>query len=116
MRKRIIPIIMVFLLTATVSAQAVSARTVDCFASLQFNGTTANCFVDYTSGNSDDYISVTMSLWQGNTRINSWATSGYGIVTLSKTATVEKGKTYELRINSTVNGVVQDTYSVTNRS
>ena len=81
---------------------------------LSFSGTTATCSVIIRSGaSSTDKISVTAKLWNGRTCLKTWTASGTGRVSLSKTATVSKGKTYKLTVDYTVNGVKQPQKSVT---
>ena len=80
--------------------------------SLRIDGTTAYCSVDYYSGNRDATVSVTLTLKQGSTTIDSWSNSGKGLVIISETATVQKGKTYDLVMNSTVNGKAQPEVTV----
>lgn len=45
--------------------------------------------------------------------MKTWTASGTQVVTLSKPATVEKGKTYKLTADVTINGVKQATKSTT---
>ncbi len=71
---------------------------------LSFTGTTANCKADVTASRTSDEIDVTMILWQGDTQLKSWSASGTGSVFLSKTYSVEKGKTYTLTVDATING------------
>ncbi len=110
MRKRIMPLSMglVLLLCLSMSTALASAsRGVTYDPTLKIDGTTAYCRVNYHSGNRDDTISVTLTLKQGGTTIDSWSDSGKGLVIISETATVQRGKTYDLVMNATVNGKTQ---------
>lgn len=80
---------------------------------ISFSGTTATCTVIVRGEKADDAISVTAKLWQGSTCLKTWNTSGTGVVQLSKPVTVEKGKTYKLTADVTINGVKQATKSTT---
>ena len=115
MRKRTLPLLMGLILGLYLSvppASACSSRGITYEPTLRINGTTAYCGVDYHSGNSNVSISVTLTLKQGNTTIDSWSDSGKGFVIISETATVQKGKTYDLVMNATVNGESQPEVTV----
>jgi len=115
MRKRIMPSLMglVLLLCLSVpTALASVERGIVREPSLRIDGTTAYCSVDYYSGNRDATVSVTLTLKQGSTTIDSWSNSGKGLVIISETATVQQGKTYDLVMNSTVNGKAQPEVTV----
>lgn len=110
MRKRIIPLLMglaLVLCSPVPSALASVTRGIVREPNLKIDGTTAYCAVEYRSGNRNDTISVTLTLKQGSTTIDSWSDSGKGLVLISETATVQRGKTYDLVMNATVNGKPQ---------
>ena len=90
-----------------ISAHAASARTIDVYPSLAFNGTSATCTVTILGERTTDRISAVMELWQGNILIDDWSASASGILKIDETATVERNKTYKLTVNYTVNGVAQ---------
>ena len=100
-----------------ISAHAASARTIDVYPSLTFNGTSATCTVTILGERTTDRISAVMELWQGNILIDDWSASASGILKIDETATVERNKTYKLTVNYTVNGVAQTPVSIsrTNR-
>ncbi len=87
----------------------VQTRAVRVKSSIVFDGTTATCAVVVQGEKTSDAISVTAKLWQGSTCLKTCSASGTRRVTLSKPATVEKGKTYKLTADVTVNGVKQTT-------
>lgn len=91
---------------------AIDCRAITGRPSLRIKGTTAYCEATYHSGNKDAEISVTLTLKQGNNIIDSWSGSGKSLVIISETSTVERGKTYELVLNATVNGTEQPEVSV----
>lgn len=108
MRKRIIPLLMGLVLCLSVpSALASGSRGIVREPNLKIDGTTAYCAVEYRSGSKGDTISVTLTLKLGNATIDSWSDSGKGLVIISETATVQRGKTYDLVMNATVNGKAQ---------
>ena len=87
-------------------------RSIDIYPQLKFNGTKATCTITITGERMTDRISATMTLQQGNTLINSWTGSGFGILKLDKTTGVAKNKTYTLTITYSINGVKQKPVSV----
>ncbi len=119
MRKRIWPLLMVLVLILCFSgpvALASDIRGITYSPNLTIDGTTAYCEVRYRAGNNDTQISVTLTLKQGSTTIDSWSDSGKGFVIISETASVQKGKTYDLVMNATVNGKSQPEVTVSARS
>ena len=63
-----------------------------------------------------DEISATMELRCGSDLIASWNGSGSGILKMTKSAAVKKGKTYTMVVNFSVNGTKRSpvTISATN--
>lgn len=117
MRKQIMSLLLVFVLCFSVPvASASDTRGIIRRPNLKINGTTAYCDVNYRTGDSDTQISVTLTLKQGSTTVDSWSDSGKGFVIISETATVQTGKTYDLVMNSTVNGKPQPEVTVSARS
>ena len=113
MRKQILALSLILVMLMGIAAQATGPMQAPAAApKLSFSGTTATCSVIIRSGaSSTDKISV--KLWNGRTCLKTWTASGTGRVSLSKTATVSKGKTYKLTVDYTVNGVKQPQKSVT---
>ena len=62
---------------------------------ISFNGTTASCTV-----------------WQGSKCIETWEASSVGDLAFSGTATVSRGKTYQLTVDVTLEGKAQPRFSV----
>ena len=116
MKKRIAPLLMVFLVMLTIMSQtatAVNSRAVTGRPTLKISGTKAYCVGKYSSGNRNDKISMTITLKQGATVIDSWSASGTGSVVISETCTVTAKRTYTLVLSATVNGKVMDDVTVT---
>lgn len=119
MKKRIMPLLMALLLAmsfAVPSTLATGSRTVSGRPVLRISGTTAYCEADYVSTNSNAKITVTLTLKQGSSAIDSWSNSGTGMVAISETCTVQAGKNYDLVLNATVNGKTQPEVIVSARS
>lgn len=86
MKKRIMPLLMVFLLVMAITvptASAVSSRVVSGRPTLRISGDTAYCEAIFRSGNRDNDISVTITLKRGTDIIDSWSASGKGSVTIN---------------------------------
>ncbi len=113
MKKRMIPMAVLFMFMLSISAQAVQLRAIRSTPSLTFSGTTATCSVDCKSGNSTDRLSVTLTLWQESTWVDSWTSSGTGRVLISEQCIAKSGKDYKLVLSYTVNGQAQSSVSVT---
>ena len=119
MKKRIMSLLMGVVLVLCLSGPTVLAsgsRGTVREPNLKIDGTTAYCGVDYFSGNRYATVSVTLTLKQGSTTIASWSESGKGYVISSETATVQRGKTYDLVMNATENGKSQPEVTVSARS
>lgn len=113
MWKKATALALVLMFVLGLTAQAAPMRAPATTSRISFSGTTATCTVIVRGEKADDAISVTAKLWQGSTCLKTWTASGTQVVTLSKPATVEKGKTYKLTADVTINGVKQATKSTT---
>lgn len=98
-----------FLLASTVYAQDI--RTNYGYANISFSGTTATCQVVIPGKSNDDQISATIELLCGGQSIKTWNDSASGILDFKGTASVTKGKTYDLVVEYTVNGKAQSSFS-----
>lgn len=116
MKKHAIFLSAALLLVLSVSAPMAAARWTMNKPELFIQGTTATCSVDYQSAKTTDDVVITLTLWQGSKKINSWANHDTGSVVISETQTVERGKTYKLTMTPVVNGVIQSAVSVTAKS
>ena len=98
---------------ATVTSSiAASPRVMTILPAISFDGTTANCRVSVSADRSTDQISAVIQLWNGSTRIARWTDSGTGYLLFSNSATVSKGKTYELTVDVKINGVSKPQVSI----
>ena len=99
MKKRIIPLVLLLAMLLSLPAYAASPRVMTILPAISFDGTTANCRVSVSADRSTDQISAVIQLWNGSTRIARWTDSGTGYLLFSNSATVSKGKTYELTVD-----------------
>lgn len=111
MKKRILSLtllaVMVLSLTAHASTWALSGQ-----PKLSISGTTATCSATYESTDPDDEIKVILTLWCGESIVNSWSKTGMGEVSMRETCKVVKGNTYDLVMMPVVNGEALDTITV----
>ena len=114
MKKRIIPLVLLLAMLLSLPAYAVSPRVMTILPAISFDGTTANCrvSVSVSADRSTDQISAVIQLWNGSTRIARWTDSGTGYLLFSNSATVSKGKTYELTVDVKINGVSKPQVSI----
>lgn len=101
---------MILMLMLTLPAQATS-RQISVSPSLSFSGTTATCSAIIRANKANDKISADITLWQGNSCIESWEASDSGTLTFESTATVDKGKSYTLKVDFSINDVTQPSVS-----
>ena len=111
--KRVFALAVPVLLLLTLSGQALQPRAVKVEPVLDFNGTTATCSVSFKADNATDKVSVTLTLYQGNTYVDSWSDSGTWRVSISESCKVESGKTYRLVLTYSINGAAQPAKAVT---
>lgn len=114
MKKRVFALIAVLLLAMANTAQAAVLRVPTATPELSFNDTTANAFVLCTASTSD-HISAKLTLYQGNTYIDSWSAAGTYRVPVSGECAVKSGKTYQLVLTWSINGVAQPSESITRK-
>lgn len=114
MKKRVFALIAVLLLAMANTAQAAVLRVPTATPELSFNDTTANAFALCTASTSDR-ISAELTLYQGNTYIDSWSAAGTYRVPVSGECTVKSGKTYRLVLTWSINGVAQPSESTTRK-
>lgn len=102
-------------------AVSISASSLDPIIPLWNNVTVAQCTIDFseTGGTISAYIrgksgttsiSGTVTLYRGNTVVDSWNISGRSIASVSDTFTGISGSTYKLVLDAdvTTNGVVEN--------
>ena len=114
MKKRVMALTLVLVMLLGVTAQAAGpAKKPVASPSITFSGTTATCSVMVRGDKSTDKVVMTAKLWNGSTCLKTWTASGTQRANLNKTATVSKGKTYQLTVDYTINGVKQPQKSTT---
>lgn len=114
MKKQFFALIAILLLTLANTAQASVLRTAGTTPELSFSGTTATTFALCTAKTSD-HISAKLTLYQGNTYIDSWSATGTYRVPVSGECTVKSGKVYRLVLTWSINGIAQPEQSVTKK-
>lgn len=85
-----------------ITAYAAGPRRISGSPSLSFSGTTATCKLSVISAGST--IDCTLTLYEGDTIIQSWSGSNTGYLLLSGSTTVQHGHTYTLSGSGSVNG------------
>ena len=81
---------------------------------LSFQGTTAVCSATCQGNAKTDSVTATLTLYQGDTCIDSWSESGTWKITLYGECKVASGKTYRLELAYSINGVDKPVVSATN--
>ena len=112
LKKRILPFVLLFAMLLSTQAFAASPRIITIRPAIAFNGTTANCRVTVSGNHGTDRIEAVVILWDGNEIVEDWYPTGKGSLLFSDTTTVTKGKTYELTVDVTINGLEYDTVSI----
>lgn len=102
--KKIMSILLIFFSIAAVAvtAHAIGPQRVGASPMLSFNGTTATCKLSVSAAAST--INCTMTLYEGDTVIDSWSDCKTSYLLLSGSATVQHGHTYTLSGTGTVDG------------
>ena len=117
MKKRIVSAFVPLLLVCILSAQAVQAtrqRVAGGEPDLFFQGTTAICSAICQGDTKTDKITATLTLYQGDTYIDSWSKFGTRKITLYGECKVTPGKTYRLELAYSINGVDKPVISASN--
>ena len=104
MKRRIVPLILFLAMLLSVPAYAASPRVITILPAISFDGTTANCRVSVSANRVTDHIEADIALWDGSICVADWDASGTGYLLFSNSAQVEKGRTYELTVDVTING------------
>lgn len=113
MRKRVFALAIPLLLALTLPAYALKARSERIIPSLYFDGTTAVCSASCKADNARDKVEATLTLYQGETYVDSWSNSGTGRVFVSGSCEVESGKSYKLVLAYSINGVAKSSATTT---
>lgn len=112
MKKLALLLAIVLIFGLSVTAYAASPRIINIMPEITFSGTTANCAVAVTGDHATDDIDVVIKLWRGSTCLRTWYANGNGYVFWDDTAAVNKGKTYTLTVDTTINNVTNPRVSV----
>jgi uncharacterized membrane-anchored protein len=115
MRRFVALLLCGLLLTTGAAAYMQETRSIGEDMSLTFDGTTAICGATCIGKTSTDYIKATLTLYQGNTYIDSWSDEGRYVIGVSGQHGVTRGKSYTLKLNYTINGIAQPEQSVTKK-
>ena len=113
MKRKIVVLMAALVLALAIPAHAISTRTASVVPKLSFNGTTATCTVTVTGNKPSDEITATIELYQAGKTVETWTESGTGVLEFEDTVKVNKGTTYILSVEATVNGRDLPTASVT---
>ena len=119
MKKRFISFIVVALLlvSAPVTASAATPRTLSVIPRITYSGTTATCAVNVTGCSLTDEIEVVVKLWNGNTCLETWESSGVGFLFFKEYYNdAEKNITYTLTTDLTINGVTEPRISISEKN
>lgn len=111
MKKHFFSIMCAFLVLLSSTAHA-ATRAAAVVPRISFNGTTASCTVFVAADRPTDDIEAVIKLWQGSKCIETWEASSVGDLAFSGTATVSRGKTYQLTVDVTLEGKAQPRFSV----
>ena len=106
MKKRFVPLVLMFVFILNLSANAAEPRISEIIPQLSFDGTTANCSVAITSPGKD--IEATITLWYGNRVMGSWSGRGTSVLGISGSVGVTKGEEYVLKVTGTIDDVPFD--------
>lgn len=113
--KKMALLMVLLLLVQPVTANAATTRGLISNTKISFSNTTANCRVVVTGNSMNDKIEMVVKLWEENTCIATWETSGIGHVDFSRSKSVTKGKNYTLTADVTLNGKSYKIPSYTDR-
>ena len=113
MKKRMLTFFALTICMLTIGVQAMELRGITTKPRISFNGTTAICTAACYGDHSDDVIDATLTLYQGNTYVDSWSNSGVDSVSVRGEGKVKSGKSYTLKLTYSINGVSEPSASVT---
>lgn len=104
MKKAALIVALLIVLILPTPAHAATARAVQVFPSLSFNGKAAECSVTIWGEYAKDEITVVVKLWKESSCIETWNDSGEGYVNFSVTKTVSGSGQYKLTVDAAING------------
>ena len=114
MKKQVLALVMVLVMLMGVAAQATGPmRAPSVKPELSFQGTTALCSALVRGNTTKDKVVATAKLWHGSICLGTWTKSGTSYVLVKGSAPVSNGKTYNLTVDYTINGVKQPQKAIT---
>lgn len=112
MKKRILPILFIFLILFSSTVYAASPRAAQVVPRLSFDGATASCTVFIAADRPTDDIEAVIKLWQGNQCIKTWQKTSVGDLAFSGKVGVTRGTTYQLTVDVSLSGKSLPRFSV----
>jgi len=94
MRLKVIAVSLLAIILFAVPANALLNRSTDVYVSLNFSNNMAACKCEISADSSTDWISATVELWRGTTKLNSWSSSGAESVSVDETQRVSSSGTW----------------------
>lgn len=115
MRKAVFAFVLAIplVLILTLSAQAAEPRIEGGTPVLYFDGATATCSVSCRANNAKDKVEATLTLYQGDSFVDSWTNTGTGSVFISGSCAVKSGKSYKLVLEYSINGIARQAKTIT---
>lgn len=112
LKRRIIPLVLLIAILLSVPVYAASPRIITVLPAISFDGTTANCRVSVSGNHGTDRIEAYIALWDGSKCVADWNPTGTGYLLFSDSTKVTSGKTYEMTVDVTINGVDYERVSI----
>ena len=113
MKKIALLLVLVMVISVPLNVSAVTPRVTEVIPGISFAGTTATCSVNCYGDTVYDYIVLTIKLWHGSEILHTWTATGNGVVSFSRTVTVESGEAYKLAVEVMINGSLKPSASCT---
>ena len=111
MKKIVATILLIALLVVPTATCANARAIVRITPNVSFATTAVVSTVDIQASAVNDEISAVIRLYQGNTCIATWNASDVGHLNFRSVKVVDKGYTYTLTVDVTINGRTYDTVS-----
>lgn len=109
MRKgfRVAIITLVLILVVPITAFAATPRSLLVIPQITFQGRTATCALTVTTESTDNQITATIKLWDGDNCLETWNASGAGYLFFDENYTVKHAGEFTLTADVTINGVAR---------
>ena len=115
MRKMLCALMAVLMLAIPISAKAATPRAASVVPNITYSENSATYSVRITGNSINDSIEAEIKFWRGTTCLATWEISQKGRVNFSNAVNVVSGYTYRLTVEWTLNGVVQDTVTISKK-